>query len=65
LPKHKNVVRFALIFINASAAAVCFVGGLLMASVVPDPLGIGTVVLGLVGLGYFVNRAERVRRATD
>jgi hypothetical protein len=55
------VTRFALIFINAFAAASCFVAGVFAASAVPGFLAPWTLIVGFVGLGYFLHRAERAR----
>ncbi len=55
--------RSALIGFNAFAAAGCFVAGIFAAKVVPIPFA--TVILGFVGLAYFLRRAERARSVTD
>jgi Flp pilus assembly protein TadB len=55
--------RVALIGFNAFAAAGCFVAGIFAAGVVPIPFV--TVILGFVGLAYFLRRAERARSTAD
>jgi hypothetical protein len=53
--------RTAAIGVNAFAAAGCFVAGVFGMGVVPIP--IASLVLGFVGLAYFVKRAEKARAA--
>ena len=55
--------RGALIGFNAVAAAGCFVAGIFTAGAVPIPFA--TVILGFVGLAYFLRRAERARSTAD
>jgi hypothetical protein len=58
---NEGVSRPALIGMNAFASAACFVASLLVASQMPGLLGPATVVLGFLGLAYFLKRAERAR----
>jgi hypothetical protein len=51
----------AAIALNAFAAAGCFVAGIFAAAVVPIPFV--TIILGFVGLAYFLKRAEKARAA--
>jgi hypothetical protein len=51
-----------LILLNATAAASSFVGSLLLADRLTHVPFLG-IVLGLIGCGYFTNRAERIRRS--
>jgi len=41
------------------AAASSFVGAILVAGRAPDLLAIPTFIVGFIGLGYFLKRAER------
>ena len=52
-----------LVLVNASAAACSLVGAILLLGPMPGILGIPTVVVGFVGLGYFIKRAERHRES--
>jgi hypothetical protein len=52
-----------LVFINAFAAASSFVGAILVAGRVPDMLAIPTWIVGFIGLGYFLKRAEHHRES--
>ena len=53
--------KTAAVALNAFAAAGCFVAGFFAAPLVPIPLV--TIVLGFVGLAYFLKRAEKARAA--
>jgi hypothetical protein len=52
-----------LIFVNAFAAASSFVGAILIAGRAPDLLAIPTFIVGFIGLGYFLKRAEHHRES--
>lgn len=55
------MTRLALIFVNAFAAAACFVGAWLVQGRMPELLAIPTVILGFIGLAYFIRQAEKAR----
>ena len=50
-----------LVLVNAFAAACSFVAALLLAGRVPSLLAFPTMIVGFVGLGYFIHQAERHR----
>jgi hypothetical protein len=53
-----------LILVNATAAASSFVGSLIVADWIAwTPVPLLVVVVGLIGCGYFVGRAEAIRRS--
>jgi hypothetical protein len=53
-----------LVLVNATAAASSFVGSLIVADWIAwTPVPLLVVVVGLIGCGYFVGRAEAIRRS--
>jgi hypothetical protein len=57
----EHMGKTAAIGLNAAAAAGCFVAGAFGMAVVPIPFV--SLILGFVGLAYFLKRAEKARAA--